>query len=277
MSVGKIDETFRFRGDGNMLIGEQMRESQFEGITPFSSKENTWLLLAEAVPKDGGFYPEVTLAKMYAGKDTYDVVERCLVDFRLTHENKGFESIVYLPERGLLLGLCEGNYCVGGSKGKERGNGRIVVSQLVREDGGDCKWMVVDMIEIPPEAGFQDYSAMAIHRGMGKMAILSQEDAAVALLDFDVEALAFGSSEDGDVFHLPRDNHCNIVWCNAEGIAFMDEYRLLIVSDKAKARQGVECLRYEQEAGIFVVPSGFQPYRNAADTTDSLLEPDRHE
>lgn len=29
--------------------------------------------------------------------------------------------------QGYMLGLCEGNYCKGGSEGRERGNGRLVV------------------------------------------------------------------------------------------------------------------------------------------------------
>ena len=290
MSIGRIDETFRFRGPDNALIGDQQHESQFEGISMYSSTSSAksasssrrassassavsqWLLLAEAVPASPSskeeYYPETTLVKLTAGRsDGYEVIERCLVDFRLAHENKGFESIVYVEESGMLLGLCEGNHCVGGKKGRERGNGRIVVSERTVTNDGTCVWRVVDMIEVPKVAFFQDYSAMAIHRGMGKMAILSQEDAAVALLDFDVATLRFGVEDGGEdqgekgvVWHLPRDAHCDIVFCNAEGIAFMDEYRLLIVSDKAKSKQGEACLAHDQSAAIFVVPSGFEPY-----------------
>lgn len=35
--------------------------------------------------------------------------------------------------------------------------------------------------------------------------------------DFDFDALRFPENGIGDVFHLPRDNHCNIVYCNVEG------------------------------------------------------------
>jgi len=33
-----------------------------------------------------------------------------------------------------VLGLCEGNYCAEGSKGREAGNGRVVVMQRVVDD-----------------------------------------------------------------------------------------------------------------------------------------------
>lgn len=263
MSVARFDARLRFRGDENVLIGERVRESQFEGISPFSVEDNTWLLLAEAVPgssnkqknkgEEGVWYPEITLAQFHQGSNSYDVVERCRVDFELTHENKGFESIIYLPEKELLLGLCEGNYCVGGKRGRDRGHGKIVVSKLTRGAGG-CQWTVVDMLDVPNVANFQDYSAMAIRDG--KMAILSQEDAALALVDFDKDTVNFGNTT-GVVMHLPRDVHCNIVFCNAEGIAFVDPYRFLIVSDKAKKAQPMACRAHDQSVALFAVPSGF--------------------
>ena len=255
MSVARFDLALRFRGPENVLIGEEEMESQFEGITPYDIQRNQWLLLAEAVPGDGDaeWYPEVTLAQLHAGKDSYDVLERCRVDFKLSHENKGFESIIYLPEKKLLLGLCEGNWCEGGKRGRQVGHGKIVVSKLTRDADG-CSWDVVDMLDLPGVADFQDYSAMAIHEG--KMAILSQEDAALALVDFDVDTLAFGNDDAGVVMHLPRDVHCNIVYCNAEGIALVDRYRFVIVSDKAKSKQDVACMTHDQGVGVFAVPSG---------------------
>ncbi len=256
MSVARFDDSFEFRGPGNVLIGEREMESQFEGISPYDTERNQWLLLAEAVPGDGDgqWYPEVTLAQFHAGEDSsYDVVERCRVDFPLTHENKGFESIIYLPEKELLLGLCEGNWCEGGKRGRDKGHGKIVVSQLTRDEGG-CSWEVVDMLDVPRVADFLDYSAMAIREG--KMAVLSQEDAAVAIVDFDVDALKFGEEAAGVVMHLPRDVGCNVVFCNAEGFAFIDADRFMIVSDKAKSKQDVACLRHDQSVAIFSVPSG---------------------
>jgi uncharacterized protein YjiK len=260
MSLGRIDETFSFRGRGNELVGERGRESQFEGISPYDPEGGLWLLLAESVPGTdsykGNFYPEISMARVHG--HGYDVIEKCLIDFPLTHENKGFESILYLPEKDILLGLCEGNYCVGGKKGKERGNGKIVASRLSREKE-HCVWKTVDVIDIPKAASFKDYSGMAIHRNMRKMAVLSQEDSAVYVADFDLELLRFRGTN-GVVLQLPRDSECRIKYCNAEGIAFMDEYRLMIVSDKAKSRQPFECLQNDQSVGIFAVPDEFVPY-----------------
>jgi hypothetical protein len=59
---------------------------------------------------------------------------------------------------------CAGNYCVGGAEGRQRGNGRIVVSEFNGKSGEDCGWDVVKTIEIPSKAAFMDYSGMA-YRG----------------------------------------------------------------------------------------------------------------
>lgn len=258
MSLGMLDEKFQFRGDGQRLIGERGQESQFEGIAHVPEND-TWLLLAESIPTemDGIYKPEITVGKLHDDLDGYDIVERCIVDFELTHENKGFEAIAYV--NNMLLGLCEGNYCVGGEQGKEPGNGRIVVSSLQRKDDGTCVWEPVSVIDIPRDAYFQDYSGMAIHSNLQKIAILSQEDAAIYVADFDVENLSFKEGT-GAIYHLPRDTHCNKVYCNAEGVQFLDEYRLIIVSDKAKKDQPFQCDDKDQSVHIFAFPAGWNPY-----------------
>ena len=38
-----------------------------------------------------------------------------------------------------LLGMCEGNHCVGGTEGKDAGNGRIVVARQFYYEDGSCE------------------------------------------------------------------------------------------------------------------------------------------
>lgn len=52
-----------------------------------------------------------------------------------------------------------GNYCKGGRRGRERGNGRVVVAEFWKNATG-CGWEVVKKAVIPPSADFQDYSGM---------------------------------------------------------------------------------------------------------------------
>ena len=150
-------------------------------------ENNTFLLLVEAVQgaTTETIKPEIMTVRLKPDLSGYDVLESCPVDFELTHANKGFESIQYLhtPRGSFLLGLCEGNSCMGGAEGKQPGNGRIVVAQLERPSGGDggsgCVWTPVKTIDIPSSAYFQDYSGFAYNPRLRKLAVLSQEDAAV--------------------------------------------------------------------------------------------------
>jgi hypothetical protein len=79
-----------------------------------------------------------------------------------------------------------------------------------------CVWKPVKTIAVPSSAFFSDYSAMALNHALGKIAVLSQEDAAVWIGDFDVDNVDF-ASEEGVVYHMPRDNHCQMIYCNVEG------------------------------------------------------------
>lgn len=99
---------------------------------------------------------------------------------------------------------------------------------------------------------------MAYSYKLGKLAILSQENAAVWIGDFDIDTLEFGDSP-GQVFHLPRDNHCERIYCNVEGIQWIDDYRLVLTSDKAKSTQPFWCDFKDQSVHIFSLPPTWQP------------------
>lgn len=53
-----------------------------------------------------------------------------------------------------------GNYCQGGRRGDEPGNGRVVVAEFNGKDGDDCAWDVLKVVEVPAAAYFKDYSGM---------------------------------------------------------------------------------------------------------------------
>jgi len=80
--------------------------------------------------------------------------------------------------------------------------------------------------------------------------------------DFDIETINF-TSEEGTIYHLPRDNHCHMIYCNAEGIQWLDNYRLLVSSDKAKSRQPFWCDAKDQSIHIFAMPPGWEPHEPA--------------
>lgn len=57
------------------------------------------------------------------------------------------------------------------------------------------------------------------------------------------------------VFEFPRSESCELVYCNVEGVAWMDELRLVATSDKAKKRQPWPCTTKEQSIHQFQFPA----------------------
>ncbi|KAL7068442.1 hypothetical protein ACR3K2_10510 [Cryptosporidium serpentis] len=68
------------------------------------------------------------------GQDFYEVIENCAAEYLFMFDNKGFEGAIGLRTRQgefYILGLCEGNYCLGGVQGEQPGNGRLVLMEKV--------------------------------------------------------------------------------------------------------------------------------------------------
>ncbi|OII75522.1 uncharacterized protein cubi_02043 [Cryptosporidium ubiquitum] len=213
--------------------------------------------------------------------ESYEVLETCTAEQKFDFDNKGFEGAVGLRARNgdfYLLGLCEGNFCMGGIKGEEYGNGRLILmkkeyidktlelkNENVLQDEmnslkSKCIWRSVRMINIPKEANFQDYSSIDI-RG-NQVAITSQEDSSMWLGEID-----FGDGEyldpekiellpNGRVYHFPRDHVCDFKYCNIEGVSFISDNMIVTVSDKMKkrSRQSPKCLHKDQSIHIFAIP-----------------------
>jgi len=179
----------------------------------------------------------------------------------MTHSNKGLESIHYLETRSgrrILLGLCEGNWCSGGHRGREKGNGKIVVAELVPESAHDaCSWKPIKVIDLPAEIDMTDYAGFAFNGS--RVAIVSQEDSTlwVGSFNFDggrTEPEDYEFAAGGSVLTFPRNSACEIVYCNVEGVHWLDPWRIIVTSDKAKSTQPWRCVAKDQSVHIFAVP-----------------------
>jgi hypothetical protein len=158
-----------------------------------------------------------------------------------------------------LDSLCEGNHCSETSK-NDKGNGQVVLMAKDIED--ECLWKTIKTINIPATAFFTDYSDISI-RPDGKVAIVTQEDSAVwiakllgvndgiinpALVEFDDEV--------GEVFNFPKSNNCQTVYCNVEGVTFINDDKLMVVSDQTKGngKQPFYCMEKDQSIHEFMLP-----------------------
>ncbi len=134
----------------------------------------------------------------------------------------------------------------------------IVVMRRGVDKKGRCVYETAGLVEVPSEANFQDYSAMAVRNGR-EIAITSQEDSGVF-----VGKIRLGRGDDEPLFHIetvgvyhfPRDRDCEIQYCNIEGVMFLGPHSILAVSDQMKGggRQGYRCRRKDQSVHVFQFP-----------------------
>eukprot|EP00884_Botryococcus_braunii_P015913 jgi/Botrbrau1/3004/Bobra.0070s0003.1 len=162
-AVGVTPERLSRLTSDNLLIGDfSQKDSQFEGISKLP-KHDSLLLVREAIePKEGeGFRAQIVQIALPApsASSKYTIEEECEMDVYFESDNKGIEDINAIfgggggtdNEEGVyVLSLCEGNHCEGGKRGREKGNGRIAVTQRV-QGTGPCKYTCVKMINIPGE------------------------------------------------------------------------------------------------------------------------------
>jgi hypothetical protein len=65
-----------------------------------------------------------------------------------------------------------GNFCSSGDKGRQPGNGRLVVTKFNgKAAGAGCAWDYVKTINVPSEASFEDYSDIAVSRNQVRLPI----------------------------------------------------------------------------------------------------------
>mmetsp|Transcript_34838 Transcript_34838/g.107001 ORF Transcript_34838/g.107001 Transcript_34838/m.107001 type:complete len:424 (-) Transcript_34838:76-1347(-) len=225
-------------------------------------------------PKYHAIVMQVWMPPPEAGSSTsYSVLDACESEYMFDGDSKGFEGAQSVRGAdGVLyvLGLCEGNHCRSGSKGKDTGNGKVVIMAREETGGptGGCYWKTVRIVDLPIE-GFVDYSALALHHATKAVAITSQENSQIW-----IGSLTTGSNGEFDpltaefeetaVYDMPRAATCAVQYCNVEGIAWVedggdesDAPRVLVgVSDKmkSKGKQAFTCLEKDQSFHLFQLP-----------------------
>lgn len=170
-------------------------------------------------------------------------------DFPFNHKNKGLEGLacVYLDERLYLLGLCEGNRCRGGAKGRIPGQGRIQVFERGRD-----AWNRVKTLRLPQTLPFEDYAGLDV---MGyRITVVSQASSLLWVGSFKDRQGDFADA--GRIYRFPWNRKHKSVYCNIEGIAWLAPDLILTVSDKRKpGEQAKRCKHKDQSMHIFRIPA----------------------
>jgi hypothetical protein len=232
-------------GDRRNRLIPQRRRGGYEDIAqdPVSGH---FFLLVEALPRKHGF-----MAKVREYNQRFDYVSSGWMEFRLDRANKGLEGLTCLrrDDQLFLLGLCEGNRCRAGVAGRRPGGGRI---QVFARSGGRT-WEHVDRIRLPASLGFEDYSSLAV---LGKRLCVVSQTASAAWFG-RLAPSAWAVADDGCVYRFPHDERGRTVYCNIEGVSWIEKNRLVVVSDRMKSgSQKRRCAAKDQSIHVFTIPAG---------------------
>ena len=169
------------------------------------------------------------------------------LDFALEEENKGMEGLTCANRDGevYLLALCEGNRCRGGDAGEQPGGGRI---QLFRPDQHASPH--AGTIDLPPQLWFIDYSSLAVHGD--RIAVISQRSSALWVGAFTPDT--WDLVDTGATYEFPRDPDDHIIYGTVEGVSWLDDDHVVVVSDRAD-RSEPRWRTKHRSVHIFAIPA----------------------
>ena len=222
-SIAKLKRDLSNSPENSWMGKELPAQSGFEGIT-FQPESKKFLITKESDTFQNQFKPVV-----HEYSPDFETLEVYPIDFPLKKANKGAEGIAYLKTKSetfILLLLEKPSTLNLGSK--ERGN--ILVLRKTNN-----KYQQVSFLPIPQQVGFLDYSDIAWNGS--KFAILSQESSALWVGELDT---AMNWKNSGKLYNFPLEEGLP-KYCNLEGITWINENTVALVSDSAKKKQPPRC------------------------------------
>ncbi|MGB6019328.1 MAG: hypothetical protein WBF77_07000 [Sulfurimonadaceae bacterium] len=221
------------------LIGEESKKVGFEGIT-YNPANKAFYVVEESLEHKGDWNGRLSVRD----RDFSLTSEKTWLDYGFESDNKGFEglAVVHRNDTTYLLALCEGNGCKAGKKGKKSGGGTIQVFEKKKK-----KWKRIRSINLPKTLQFMDYSGIDISAD-NTLAVSSQESSAIWIAKLDV--VAWKTVDNGKVYSFPKSKKGDTLYCNVEGVSWINQHQLVVVSDAKKSSQPKRCKKKEQSIHI---------------------------
>jgi hypothetical protein len=242
--IARIGPELSPEASANYLIKQDRgHRSGFEDIA-YDAWNGRFYVLIESLPRGRGKF----MAMVQEYDASFGYLGHVWLDFPLDRPNKGLEGLTCVHREGqtYLLGLCEGNRCRGGAKGRVPGGGRVHVFRH-----GHRQWERVGKIRLPGTVLFEDYSGIAV--AGDRMAVISQASSALWL--GNLAPSGWQAAGAGTSYALPRDADGRIIYGTAEGVSWIAADQVVMVSDKAKPEQDRQCRAKDQSIHIFRIPS----------------------
>jgi hypothetical protein len=238
--VIRIDCDFE-QTEKNGFFGEPIGHG-FESIA-WSERDDRFFLVIEALPTERG---DIKARLVEWDCDFTHPAEQWL-DFTFESDNRGFEglAVVERADDQYLLALCEGNKCRAGKKGRQPGGGRI---QVFRRK--DTQWRRVTTIELPTELHFEDYAGLALDGN--RIAVVSQSSSGLWVGSLVTSSWTIDGP--GQIYEYPRSRKDKIQYGNVEGVCWLAEGRVVVVSDRCKPDDPNRYAEKDQSIHIFEIP-----------------------
>jgi hypothetical protein len=268
-AISKFDVHLTPFSSENIQVGRVDRENDDSGYEALFQEEGIFYVVRESIQHDDEKYHAV-IEELDLEESDYSIVNQCSTEYTFEGDSKGFEGAITIRDLNnemIILGLCEGNHCSETHK-NESGNGRLIAMRKTvdnRPNGkSHCTWTTIRMINIPSSANFKDYSGMTMNDS-GKVGISSQENSQFwvgQLLGkdnnsgrWDINEVEFDMSI-GKVYDFPKNDNCETIYCNIEGVHWLNDDMIIAVSDKMKGRgkQDFICHDKDQSVHVFVLP-----------------------
>ena len=238
--IPKIKSTLPINSSQNSLLSTGAPgsgSSNFESITYDNNNTVNFYVVAETEKNGSVYQPRIY---EYDGNMNYQ--SRAWADYYFTsaNSNKAFEGISWVYRGGEDYMICI-----------VEGTGKMPV---LKKTSGD--WVLVDSITLPPSVTFTDYAEVCVYGN--KIAILSQQDS-----QFWIGTLS-GTSwtiTGGTAYEFPHGSSTGVVgagdyvlYGNVEGISFISNTQVVVVSDKADNSQPSYQTYKDQSIHIFNLP-----------------------
>lgn len=135
--------------------------------------------------------------------------------------------------------------------GLVEGTGKIAVLKK-----NNNQWQKVTEITLPASASFTDYSDLTVYGN--RVAITSQQDSKLWVGTLNSTDWAITG---GKTYEFPKGNSSgvvgsgnNVLYANVEGVSFINDTQIVVVSDKAKSDQPSYQKFKDQSVHIFNLP-----------------------
>mmetsp|Transcript_20277 Transcript_20277/g.23498 ORF Transcript_20277/g.23498 Transcript_20277/m.23498 type:complete len:417 (+) Transcript_20277:2-1252(+) len=273
-AISKFDASLTPFDSKNIQIGNPNRESDDSGYEAIIHHNQTFYVVRESVKYQDSrhsnstcYHAVIEELTIFDDESDYNIEKQCRCEFRFEGDSKGFEGAIGMPGTDgefYILGLCEGNHC-SESKKFDKGNGQMVLMKknaTTTSSNENCIWETVKVISIPKTADFRDYSDVEV-TSSGKTVITTQEDSAFWIGQLggvengmiDPDKLKF-DEDVSTIYSFPKSDECHSVYCNVEGVTFINDNMIMAVSDKmkSKGKQPFWCLEKDQSIHAFVLP-----------------------